>query len=111
MKEPMNIKIGDRVRCIDASDILPIVFVNPLVFGKEYIVNRISYCKACGNAQLHVGVFSIVKYDAGCKCGECEEVSSHEDVPLRASRFEKSIEKTEYISVALDVKIEEPILN
>ena len=106
-----NFKFGDRVRCVDADIERPEDFYNPLVKDREYIVTKVKTCPNCNSVELQVGVITKVPYDAQCGCRACEIVYTGQDAPFSASRFEKVLEKTEYIAVAVDVKIEEPVLN
>jgi hypothetical protein len=104
-----NFKVGDRVVCVDNSDWRGYGKQPKLVLNREYIVYGVEFCTVCGQQTIDVGLLSGASFGR-CKCGN---VSKHIDnIHWCGSwRFKKVAEKIEYITVAVDVKIEEPILN
>lgn len=101
-------KIGDRAKCINASS-LNGGNPPPLVLGREYIVYGIDICPKCQLVALDIGLVSQTKLGSHCPCG----INTLPSLIwwAAASRFEKAIEKVEYIAVATDIEIQEPVLN
>ena len=102
-------KIGDRVKCINTS---PQGFgfnAPPLVLGREYIIYRIQFCSTCGTEKLDVGLISRNGEPSYCNCLTMIENSN--SYYASAHRFEKAIEKVEYIAVTTNIEIQEPTLN
>jgi len=105
----MNFKIGDRVRCINATLEAPIK-INTLKHNQEYIVHDIAYCR-CGEVRLNVGAvaqdergFFICDscYIPVTKAGEVNEY-------FGSRRFVKVQEKYKAVKIQLEKK--EPILS
>lgn len=102
-----NFKIGDRVRCINTGRIdsgnQP-----KLILGREYIIYDIHTCK-CGSINLDVGLKTENGYPTICNCNKT--ISLNDIHWCAAERFERVLEKVEYIAVATNIEIEEPVLN
>jgi hypothetical protein len=102
-----NFKVGDRVVCVDNKSS---IFRNvpPLILGRNYIVYGVEACTTCSVQHIDVGL-------TGSKSGicRCKNVMQQKDnIHWCGSwRFRKVAEKVEYIAVAVNVEIEEPVLN
>ena len=96
-----DIKIGDRVVCIDATG------TNELIKGREYIVYNIKPLNCCGDVIIDVGLFTV----NGQYCQICNSDVSKENSTayFRIKRFKKIEEKINYVK--LEVAILEPMLN
>lgn len=102
-------KIGDRVKCTNASPVRFGFNAPPLVLGREYIIYKIHFCSTCGMENLDVGLISKNGNPSYCRCLTMIENSN---TYFAASyRFEKAIEKVEYIAVTTNIEIQEPTLN
>ena len=104
-----NFKVGDRVVCVDNSDWEGFGKHPKLLLNREYIVYGINRCGSCGVQILDVGLLVFSNWET-CNCGIREKKT--DNIHWCGSwRFRKVAEKVEYIAVAVDVEIEEPILN
>lgn len=107
----MSFKPGDRAICVrpheEAQD-----FFNPQKKGQHVIVTGVMNCPACGAQKVATGTIYNKGIRVWCDCGEPYlEAGAGDEAYLHHNRYAKAIEKTEYIAVAVDVKIEEPALN
>lgn len=102
-------KVGDRVRCINNRNLNSINADNPkLVLGREYIVYQIHVCSKCGLLSLDVGLHN----DGDTIVCDCLDKFNPQGIHYcNSSRFEKAIEKVEYIAVTTNIEIQEPALN
>ncbi len=102
-------KVGDRVKCINASSVHPLFKKPPLVLGREYIIYNISEC-SCGAICLDVGFASEL---GQTHCHHCGNISHSLDEThwCSSKRFIKVQEKKEYIAVSSTVEVEEPVNN
>lgn len=107
----MSFKPGDRAICVrphqDQED-----FFNPQKKGQHVIVTGVMNCPGCGSQKVATGATYNKNIRVWCECGDVILMAKPGDEAfLHYNRYEKYIEKTEYIAVAVDVKIEEPALN
>jgi hypothetical protein len=104
-----NFKVGDRVVCVDTSSNDFVEGYPNLILNREYIVYSTANCSKCSVQYLDVGFPSDVMW-LNCKCGMRE--ARVDNIHWCGSwRFRKVAEKVEYIAVAVNVEIEEPVLN
>jgi len=108
-----NFKIGDRVRCINATPFenykTDIPF--PIKLGREYVVSNLAVCPRCGDVEVGVGIPNQVMGLCMCECYHLFMARSGEDWMFTSTRFVKVIEKREYKVNVSEVEISEPILN
>ena len=104
-----NFKVNDRLVCVDNSDRKGSGKQPKLVLNREYIAYGVMFCDVCGQQAIDVGLLSSAAFSR-CKCGKVSKQA--DNIHWCGSwRFRKVAEKVEYIAVAVNVEIEEPILN
>ncbi len=98
-------KTGDRVICINASNMTDRVALNPiLIKGREYIIYAVNKC-SCGVTSFDVGLDGFNR-DQICDCGKTTHTKAHW---CNSTRFAKV--KEQYKIIHMDIAIEKPILN
>jgi hypothetical protein len=104
-----NFKVGDRVVCVDVKQIHSNSLRPSLVLNREYIVYGVLYCPTCRTQAIDVGLASSIK---ATLCINGHRYERPDGIHWCSSwRFRKVAEKVEYVAVAVDVEIKEPVLN
>lgn len=103
----MDLNTGDRVRCIDDSNVGENSQIKSgLVKGREYIIYGIEGCKCIGMDGVDVGLILPAGYEQ--KCPTCQKQISIEGKPMYVhhKRFVKVQEQYHVVEVAAYIKEE-----